>query len=71
MPNNSAKIKIQNVKNYNGDIVYCEPTEEKREEMMNKCKEEFGFEAIHPYNDINVILGQATCAYEVYNYCNE
>ena len=39
MPNNSAKIKIQNVKNYNGDIVYCEPTEEKREETMKICKD--------------------------------
>ena len=66
MPSNSAKIKVNNVKSFNGDIVYCEPTEDKRKEAMLKVKDELGYEIIHPYDDINIILGQATCALEIF-----
>ena len=62
MPSNSAQIKVDNVKNYKGDIVYCQPTEDKRAEMTQQMHLEYDYNIIHPYDNINIIIGQATCA---------
>jgi len=64
MPKNSSKIKCEAVKYYGGDIIYCEPTLKSREETLKQVIENTGAIEIHPYNNYNIIAGQATAALE-------
>jgi len=65
MPENAPIIKIDAVKGYGAEIVFCEPTLEARERELDKIVEETSACFIHPYNDYSVIAGQATAAYEI------
>ena len=65
MPDNSSKVKIAAVNNYNGIISFCAPNLNSREETLNKIRQETGAIEIHPYNDYRIIAGQATAAKEL------
>jgi threonine dehydratase len=64
MPNNSSAVKIKAVEGYGGNIVFCKPTLESREDTLARVVKETGATFIHPYNDYRVIAGQGTCALE-------
>ncbi len=66
MPNNSSKVKIAAVRNYQGEIIFCSPNLESREETLNETREKTGAVEIHPYNDYRIIAGQATAAKELF-----
>lgn len=66
MPRNAPSVKVNAVKSYGARIVFCEPTLEARESELNRIVEETGAYFIHPYNDYDVIAGQATAAYELF-----
>jgi threonine dehydratase len=66
MPENSSKVKIAAVKNYGGEITFCEPNLASRETTLEKIKLETGATEIHPYNDYRIIAGQATAALELF-----
>ncbi len=65
MPDNSPKVKIKAVESYGGNITFCEPTLQARESCLENISKQTGAVFIHPYNDFNVIHGQATCFYEM------
>ena len=65
MPINAPAIKQEAVKGYEGIITSCEPTLEARESAASKIIEQTGATFIHPSNDLQVILGQGTAAYEL------
>ncbi len=65
MPENSSKVKIAAVKTYGGQITFCEPTLEAREEKLNEVLSKTNAFEIHPYNNYKVIAGQATAALEL------
>lgn len=65
MPENSPKVKVDAVKGYGAEVFFCEPTQQAREELLNKVVERTGGSFIHPYNNYEVITGQATCAKEL------
>lgn len=65
MPSNSPKVKINGVKEYGGEIIFCEPTLEAREIALENVLEDTGARFVHPYNDPLVIAGQATAAKEL------
>lgn len=65
MPSNSSRVKIEAVKHYGGLITFCEPNLASRESTLEKVKEETGSIEIHPYNNYQVIAGQATAAMEL------
>lgn len=67
MPSNSAQIKKDAVKGYGGLITECEPTLEARESILNNIVKQTEATFIHPFNDIHVIAGQATCCMELLN----
>ena len=71
MPNNSPKVKIEAVKGYGAEIVFCEPTLIAREEAVDRIIHEDGFTFIHPYDNWEVIYGQASCAKEIYEDQNK
>jgi threonine dehydratase len=65
MPNNSPRVKVNAVKGYGGEIIFCEPTQQAREATLQEIVDKTGAEFIHPYNDYRVINGQATCVMEL------
>jgi len=65
MPDNSPKVKVEAVKGYGAEIFFCEPTQQAREKLLHEVVDKTGAEFIHPYNNYDVITGQATCAKEL------
>ena len=65
MPENTPKNKIENVKRYGGEIIFCEPNIESREQTLEKTVNKSGASIIHPYNDEKIIAGQGTAAKEL------
>jgi threonine dehydratase len=70
MPRTSPQIKKQGVIGYGGEIFECEPTLRSREETLLKVVEEKGAHVIHPFNNYDVIAGQATAAKEFFDEIN-
>lgn len=65
MPENAPKVKVNAVRNYGAEVVFCESTTEARENTAQKVIEETGAHFIHPYDHPDVIAGQGTCAKEL------
>ncbi len=69
MPSNAPGVKKSAVKNYGGEIIECIPTLEGRVRTTKKIVEEKGVTFVHPYNDINVIMGNASVGKELLEEC--
>jgi threonine dehydratase len=65
MPNNSSEMKTRGVRGYGGEIFPCEPTLEAREKTLKEVINKTGATEIHPFNNYDVIAGQATVAKEL------
>lgn len=65
MPENAPVIKKQATQDYGSKVYFCESTLTAREETLNQVVAETGASRLHPSNDIPVIIGQGTCAYEL------
>lgn len=65
MPNNSSSIKRKGVEELGGEIFLCEPNQKAREETVKQLIAKTGATEIHPFNNYNVIAGQATVAKEL------
>ncbi|WP_203294169.1 pyridoxal-phosphate dependent enzyme [Luteirhabdus pelagi] len=65
MPSNAPSVKKAAVKTYGGQITECEPTLKAREAAAQKIQQEKQATFIHPSNAKDVILGNATSAYEL------
>lgn len=65
MPNNTPKMKVDNVERNGGEIVWCEPVQESREKVLKELLAETGAVLVHPYNDERIIAGQGTVAKEL------
>jgi len=66
MPENSNPLKIAAVREYGGLITFCQPTLQAREETLQKVMAETGAIEIHPYDNPDIIAGQATAAKELF-----
>lgn len=65
MPSNSPSVKVNAVKGYGAEVIFCEPNQLARETALQKVVDEIGAAFIHPYDDDRVITGQATCVREL------
>jgi threonine dehydratase len=65
MPKNSPQVKVDAVKGYGAQIIFSENTLVSREETLESVVAQYGAYFIHPYNNYDVICGQATCAKEL------
>ncbi len=65
MPENAPKVKVEAVKGYGAEIVFCESTIASREETAQAIIQKTGATFIHPYNHPDVIAGQGTAAKEL------
>jgi len=64
MPRNSVVSKIEAVKEYGGNVIFCEPNQQAREAGLAELVEQ-GFIPIPPYDHPDIIAGQGTAALEL------
>jgi threonine dehydratase len=65
MPDNSPSVKIKAVEGYGGKITFCKNTPEEREHTVQEIIKRTGATFVHPFNNYEVIAGQATAAKEL------
>jgi threonine dehydratase len=65
MPRTAPEIKKRGVRGYGGEIFECEPTLAARESTLADVIKKTGATEIHPFNNYEVIAGQATAAKEM------
>ena len=65
MPSNAPQAKVDAVKGYGGIITFCEPTLEAREHTAAELQGSTGAVFIHPYDNYDIIAGQATATLEL------
>ncbi|PSL04389.1 threonine dehydratase [Cecembia rubra] len=66
MPSNAPEIKKKAVKGYGGEIIECEPNLQARETTLQEVVNRTGATFIPPYDYMDVVEGQATCALELW-----
>ncbi|MFZ1809149.1 MAG: pyridoxal-phosphate dependent enzyme [Cyclobacteriaceae bacterium] len=71
MPNTAPEIKKKGVRAFGGEITECEPTLEARESTLAKVVAATGANEIHPFNNYDVMAGQATAAIELFDATEE
>ncbi len=65
MPENAPSVKKEAVKGYGAKVIECESTLKAREETSEKIKQDTGATFLHPSNNLDVILGNATAGVEL------
>lgn len=65
MPENAPQVKKNAVRGYGGIVTECASTIEAREQETARIQKETGATFMHPSNDREVILGNATAAIEL------
>jgi threonine dehydratase len=65
MPSTAASIKKKGVEAYGGEIFECEPNLKSRETTLADVIKKTGATEIHPFNNYEVIAGQATASKEL------
>ena len=66
MPRTAPEIKKKGVRAFEGEIFECEPTLAARESTLADVIKKTGATEIHPFNNFEVIAGQATAAKELF-----
>jgi threonine dehydratase len=70
MPRTAPEIKKRGVRGYGGEIFECEPNLASRESTLAEVIKKTGATEIHPFNNYEVITGQATAAKELIEEIN-
>ncbi|MCA1746584.1 MAG: threonine/serine dehydratase [Bacteroidales bacterium] len=65
MPSNAPAVKMNAVREYGAEIIECAPTLDAREKTCETVRKKTNATFIHPYDNMNVILGQGTAAWEL------
>jgi threonine dehydratase len=66
MPRTAPDVKKKGVRAFGGEIFECEPTLEARETTLAEVIKKTGAAEIHPFNNYDVMAGQATAAKELF-----
>lgn len=66
MPENAPQVKKQAVKGYEGRITECVSTLQARETTSEEIRVKTGATFLHPSNNLDVILGNATAGIELF-----
>jgi len=65
MPKNAPGVKVRAIEAYGGKITFCEPKVSSRNEVCARVQSETGAVLIHPFDNDQIIAGQATAAKEL------
>ena len=64
-PENAVPSKIENIRRYGGNVVFCRPTLADRETAAARIVEDTGARLIHSYDNCLVVAGQGTAVVEL------
>ena len=65
MPKNAPAVKVHAIEAYGGKITFCEPKVSSRNEVCARVQAETGAALVHPFDNDEIIVGQATAAKEL------
>lgn len=65
MPSNAPSVKKNATLGYGAEVIDCESNIQSRQDTLDKIVAQTGASFIHPFDDYNVITGQATAAKEL------
>jgi threonine dehydratase len=65
MPESSPQVKVNAVKGYGAEVTICASNQAARESTLQGIVDKTGATFIHPYDNDEVITGQATCVKEI------
>jgi len=65
MPESSPQVKVNAVRGYGAEVTICASNQAARESTLEAIIERTGATFIHPYDNDEVITGQATCVKEI------
>ena len=65
MPESSPQVKVNAVRGYGAEVTICASNQAARESTLKAIVERTGATFIHPYDNDEVITGQATCVKEI------
>jgi threonine dehydratase len=65
MPENASPVKVAATRGYGAEIVTCGSHPIDREKAVKPLIEKHGYTLIHPSNDLKIIAGAGTAAYEL------
>jgi threonine dehydratase len=65
MPKNAPSVKVRAIEAYGGKITFCEPKVSSRNEVCARVQSETSAALIHPFDNDEIIAGQATAAKEL------
>ena len=63
MPETAPKVKVDGIRRHGAEIVVT--TRKEREQRSRELVESQGLVMVAPYDNLDVIMGQGTCAYEI------
>lgn len=65
MPEDAPRVKVEGVRRDGAEIVFTGPGSEERHQIALGLAAELGHVMIEPYDDLEIIAGQATCGLEI------
>jgi threonine dehydratase len=71
MPDNTPQAKRAAVARYGAEVRWCAPTLAAREQGARELLAQTGATLVHPYDDLEVMAGQASCAWELMEQAGE
>ena len=66
MPETTPLVKVNNTKAYGAEAVLHGSCYDESYELAEKLSREKGMTLVHPFNDLDVAIGQGTVAYEIF-----
>lgn len=69
MPDHAPKVKVDAVRGYGADIVFCPQSE--REQKLQSLVEAHGYSIVHPFDDPAVVAGQGTATLEFFEQVSD
>ncbi|MFN0177826.1 MAG: threonine/serine dehydratase [Gemmatimonadales bacterium] len=63
MPENAPAVKVEGIRRHGAEIVFT--TRKEREQRSRELMEKEGLTMVAPYDNLDVIMGQGTCALEI------
>ncbi len=64
MPENAPAVKVEGIRRHGAEIVFT--TRKEREQRSRELVESQGLVMVAPYDNLDVIMGQGTCAVEIF-----
>ncbi len=65
MPRNAPSVKKEATRGYGATIVECGNNPIDRKQKTDELIEKYGYDLVHPYNDLRIIHGAGTAAFEL------